>query len=73
MVWYTHHFKKFPQFVVIYTVKGFSIVEEVEVEIDYFLKFSWFFSMFQWVLSIWSLVPLTFLNPACTSGNSQFT
>ena len=29
----------FPQFVVIYTVKGFSLVDEAEV----FLKFSWFF------------------------------
>ena len=26
----------------------------------------------QWVLAIWSLVPLPFLNPGCTSGNSQF-
>ena len=24
------------------------------------------------MLSIWSLVPLNFLNPACTSGSSQF-
>ena len=34
--------KKFPQFVVIHTVKGFSIVNEAEV--DVFLKFSCFFS-----------------------------
>ena len=26
----------------------------------------------QWMLAIWSLVPLPFLNPACTSGSSQF-
>ena len=26
------------------------------------------FSMIQWMLAIWSLVPLPFRNPACTSG-----
>ena len=31
------------------------------------------FSMMQQMLAIWSLVPLTFLNPACTSGSSRFT
>ena len=31
------------------------------------------FSMIQWMLAIWSLVPLPFLNPACTSGSSRFT
>ena len=31
------------------------------------------FSMIQWMLVIRSLVPLPFLNPACTSGSSQFT
>ena len=30
------------------------------------------FSMSQQILSIWSLVPLSFLNPACTSGSSWF-
>ena len=29
--------------------------------------------MIQWMLAILSLVPLPFLNPACISGNSQFT
>ena len=31
------------------------------------------FSMIQRMLEIWSLVPLPFLNPAWTSGSSQFT
>ena len=39
MVWYSHLFKNFPQFVVIHTVKGFSVVNEVDV----FLEFSCFF------------------------------
>ena len=29
--------------------------------------------MTQWMLAIWSMVPLSFLNLTCTSGNSQFT
>ena len=40
VVWYFHLFKNFPQFVVIHTVKGFSIVNEVEV--DVFLEFPCF-------------------------------
>ena len=41
MVWYSHHFKNFPQFVVIHTVKGFGLVNKAEV--DVFLVFSCFF------------------------------
>ena len=41
MVWYSHLFKNFPQFVVIHTVKVFSIVNETEV--DVFLEFFCFF------------------------------
>ena len=33
MVWYSHFFKNFPQFVVIHTVKGFSVVNEAEVDV----------------------------------------
>ena len=40
MVWYSCLFKNLPQFVVIHTVKGFSIVNEAEVDI--FLEFSCF-------------------------------
>ena len=40
MVCYFYIFKKFPQFVVIHTVKGFSVVNEAEV--DVFLEFSYF-------------------------------
>ena len=41
VVWYAYLFKNFPQVFVIYTVKGFSIVNEAEV--DVFLESSWFF------------------------------
>ena len=41
MVWYSHLFcRSFPQFVMIHTVKGFSIVSETEV--DGFLEFPYF-------------------------------
>ena len=41
VVWYSHLFQNFPQFVVIHTVKGFSIFNEAEVDI--FLELSSFF------------------------------
>ena len=40
MVWYSHLFKNFPQFAVIYTAKGFSVVNEAEI--DVFLELSCF-------------------------------
>ena len=42
MVWYSHLFHNFPQFIVIHTVKGFGIVNKAEI--DVFLEFSCFFS-----------------------------
>ena len=41
VVWYSHLFKNFPQFVVIHTVNGFGVVSKAEV--DGFLKLSCFF------------------------------
>ena len=61
MVWYSHLFKNFQQFVVIHTIKGFSIVHETEI--DVFLEFSCFFYDPTDVGNL-SLVPLPFLNPA---------
>ena len=40
MVWYSHLFKNFPQFVVIHSVKGFSVVNKAEADI--FLELSCF-------------------------------
>ena len=40
MIWYSDLFKNFPQFVVIYTVKGFCVVNEAKV--DGFLEFPCF-------------------------------
>ena len=41
MVWYSYLFKNFPQYVVIHTVKGFTVVNEAEV--DVFVESSCFF------------------------------
>ena len=41
VILYSHLLKNFPQFVVIHTTRGFSIVNEAEV--DGFLEFSCFF------------------------------
>ena len=42
VVWYSHLFKKFPQFVMIHTVKGFGIVNKAEVDVS--LELSCFFN-----------------------------
>ena len=38
MVWYSHLFQNFPQFIVIHAVKGFGIVNKAEI--DVFLELS---------------------------------
>ena len=62
VVWFSHLLKNFPQFVVIHTVKCFG------TEVDVFLELF----MIQWMLAIWSLVLLPFLNPAWTFGSLRF-
>ena len=42
MVWYSHLFQNFPQFIVIHTVKGFGIVNKAKIDI--FLELSCFFN-----------------------------
>ena len=42
MVWYSHLFQDFPQFIVIHTVNGFGIVNKTEI--DVFLELSCFFN-----------------------------
>ena len=41
MVWYSHLFQNFPQFIVIHIVKGFSVVNKAEI--DVFLELPCFF------------------------------
>ena len=42
MVWYSHLLINFPQFVMIYTVKGYGVANKAEV--DVFLELSCFFA-----------------------------
>ena len=41
MVWYSHLFQNFPQFIVIHTVKGFGTINKAEI--DVFVEISCFF------------------------------
>ena len=50
VVWYSHLFKDFPPFVVIYTVKGYSIMNEAEVDVFWN---SAAFSMIQWMMQLY--------------------
>ena len=70
MVWYSYLFKNLPQFVVIHTVKGFSII--IEAEVDIFLEFPFFFYD---PTDVGNLISgsSAFINPARISGSSQFT
>ena len=70
VVWYSHLFQNFPQFIVIRTVKSFGIVNKAEI--DVYLELSCSFDDPADV-AIWFLVLLpSFIKPAGTSGSSQF-
>ena len=68
VIWYSHLFQNFPQFIVIHTVKGFGIVNKAEIDIFWNSLAFWF----QQMLAVWSLVTLPFIKPAWTSGSSRF-
>ena len=61
VVWYSQIFQNFPQFIVIHTVKGFGIVNKVEVDI--FLEFS---SFFYYATHVGSLI-----SGSCTFSESR--
>ena len=67
VIWYSHVFKNFPQFFVIHTVKGFSIVSEAEV--DAFIEFPYFLHDPTNVSNLIS-GSSALSNPACTNGSS---
>ena len=84
VVWYSHLFKNFPQFVVIHTVKGFGIVNRAEV--DVFLELSCFFDDLTDVsnlisgssafskssLNIWKFMVLILLKPSLENFEHYF-
>ena len=61
MVWYSHLFQNFPQFIVSHTFKGFGIVNKAEI--DVVLELSCFFEDPENVGNLISC-PLPFLKPA---------
>ena len=84
MVWYSHLVKNFPQFVVIYTVKGFGVVNKAEV--DVFLELSCFFNdpkdvsnlisgpsaFLKSSLNIWKFMVHVLLNPGLENFEHYF-
>ena len=84
MVWYSHLFQNFPQFIVIHTVKGFAIVNKAEVHL--FLEFSCFFDDLEDVgnlisvssafskslLNIWNLTVHVLLKPGLENFEHYF-
>ena len=85
MVWYSHLFKNFLQFVVIHTVNGFGIVNRAEV--DVFLELSGFFNdpmdvgnlifgssaFSKTSLSIWKFTVHVLLKPCLENIEHYFT
>ena len=85
MVWYSHLFKNFPQFVVTYTVKIFGIVNKAEVDI--FLELSCFFddpadignlisgssAFSKSILNIWNFMVHIVLKPDLENFEHYFT
>ena len=83
VVWYSHLFQNFPQFVVIHTVKGFGIVNKADV----FLELSCFFddpsdvgnlisgssAFYKTSLNIWKFTVLILLKPGLESFKHYFT
>ena len=85
MVWYSHLFQNFPQFIVIHTVKGFGIVNKAEI--DAFMELSCFFydpadagnlitgssSFSKTSLNIWKFTVHVLLKPGLENFEHYFT
>ena len=85
MLWYSHLFQNFPQFIVIHTVKGFVIVKKPEV--DVFLELSCFFNdpadvgnlisgssaFSKTSLNIWKFMAHVYLKPGLENCDHYFT
>ena len=85
MVWYSHLFQNFSEFIVSHTVKGFGIVNKAEIDI--FLEFSCFFddltdvgnlisgssAFSQTSLNIWKFTVHILLKPSLENFEYNFT
>ena len=84
VVWYSHRFQNFPQFVVIHTVKSFGTVNKAEL--DVFLELSYFFddpvdvgnlisassAFFKSSLNIWKFMVHVLLKPGLENFEHYF-
>ena len=85
VVWYSHLFQNFPQFIVIHTVEGFGIVNKAEI--DVFLELSCFFddpadvgnlisgsfTFSETSLNIWKFTVHVLLKPGLENFEHYFT
>ena len=85
MVWYSHLFQNFPQFIVIHTVRGFGVVNKAEVNV--FLELSCFFddpvdvgnlifassAFSKTSLNIWKFMVHVLLKPGLENFEHHFT
>ena len=86
MVWYSHLFQNFPQFIVIHAVKGFGLVNQAEI--DVFLELSYFLhdpadvvnlisgssaSFSKISLNIWKFTVHVMLSPVLENFEHYFT
>ena len=85
VVWYSHLFQNFPQFIVIHTVKDFDIVNKAEIDI--FLELSCFFddpadvgnlisgssAFSKTSLNIWKFMVHVLLKPGLENFERYFT
>ena len=82
MVWYSHLFQNFTQFIVIHTVKDFGVVNKAEI--DVFLELSCFFddpanvgslisAFSKTSLNIWKFTVHVLLKPGLENFEHYFT
>ena len=85
MVWYSHLFQNFPQFIVIHIVQGFGLVNKAEI--DVFLELSSFFhdpvdvgnltsgssAFLKTSLNIWKFTVHVLLKPGLENFEHYFT
>ena len=85
VVWYSHLFQNFPNFVVVHTVKGFGLVNKAEV--DVFLELSCFFhdpadvgnlisgssAFSKSSLNVWKFTVHVLLKPGLENSEHYFT
>ena len=71
VVWCPNLFRNFPQSIVIRTVKGFGMVNKAEIGVFSGILLLFWWSSRCWQFDLWFLCLV--LNPAWTSGSSQFT